>query len=552
MRLLSGLKIMPWPPLIRPPVAGSEVPEVPAGPLKALTCRNSVVSLAMLVRSEANVHARIVFSDMVFGAASIPGNALSARLIGAISTPEAGPVMEVLSDVDIFTAYVTAALYITARIPKGIPAGLYKGKVAVVVNGEEAASNEIEIEVADVDLPDVHDWEFFLNVWANPGAVARRYGVEMWSDEHFARMRSYIEDLASHGQKTAVVPICYQPWGTQTRDPYPNAVIWKRRGAEYEFDFSIFGRYVEMHEACGIDRAIHCYSVVQGPGSRRDSMIEYVDIETGETKKIQTEIGDAEWQKAWRAFFAAFREYLGPKGWLKKTYIAFDEKPDNVMNPVMEMLAECAPDLKIALAADTRSEAFAEIADLCLSGSFSDRGIAEVAPAERKMNGMVELLDPENSCAISKCCPDKTITTFYVCCGPAFPNTFVYSPLVESRMLAWLAAQGGYDGFLRWSYNDWPDEPYLHPEYAPFPTGDCNFVYPGPNGPVSSLRWEQLREGIQDYELALMAASKMNGPEGMVDFEQAMTLACRNPNGREKAVGDIELARRLLIPMAEG
>jgi len=144
----------------------------------------------------------------------------------------------------------------------------------------------------------------------------------------------------------------------------------------------------------------------------------------------------------------------------------------------------------------------------------------------------------------------RAITTYYVCCVPAFPNTFVFSPLVESRMLPWLSAQGGYDGFLRWSYNDWPDDPYTHPEWAPFPTGDVHFVYPGPNGPVSSPRWEQLREGIQDYELALLAASKMRGPEEMVDFEQAISLACRNPNGNEKAVGDIELARRLLIPIA--
>lgn len=104
--------------------------------------------------------------------------------------------------------------------------------------------------------------------------------------------------------------------------------------------------------------------------------------------------------------------------------------------------------------------------------------------------------------------------------------------------------------FLRWSYNDWGDDPYLHPEYTPWPTGDVHFVYPGHKGPVSSLRWEQLREGIQDYELAMLAASKITGSEDMVDYEQAISLACRTPDGRQKAVGDIELARRLLMPIA--
>lgn len=547
---MANLAIIPWQPLIRPPVPGSEIPEVPAGPLKALACRNSVVSLAFLVTTDWPVFGHVSFTDLSCGSERIPADALRARLIGSVTTPESGAMAEVLEDVPRFSIVRSASIYVTATIARSVPAGIYTGSVMVEVDGQEPCTADVEVEVADVCLPDVHDYNFFLNVWANPGTISRWHDVGMWSDEHFALMKPYIEDLASHGQKTAVVPICYQPWGTQTYDPFPNAVIWKRRGEAYEFDFSIFGRYVELHESCGIDEAIHCYSVVQGPGGRRDSGIAYVDVETGEERIMETEIGDEQWTAAWKAFFAAFREYLSEKGWLDKTYIAFDEKPDDVMTLVMGMLDEFAPDFKIALAANTRSDAFARIEDLCLSGTFDEKGIAEFCPSERKAMGVAELLDPGNACAISKSCPDKIITTYYVCCGPAFPNTFVFSPLVESRMLGWLSAQGGYDGFLRWSYNDWSHNPYLHPEYSPFPTGDVHFVYPGENGPVSSLRWEQLLEGIQDYELAMLAAENMETPEDMVDYEQAMALACRNPNGHEKSVGDIEIARRLLIPIA--
>jgi hypothetical protein len=31
------------------------------------------------------------------------------------------------------------------------------------------------------------------------------------------------------------------------------------------------------------------------------------------------------------------------------------------------------------------------------------------------------------------------------------------------------------------------------------------FVYPGPHGPVDSIRWEMLRQGLQDYECLWMA-----------------------------------------------
>ena len=172
-------------------------------------------------------------------------------------------------------------------------------------------------------------------------------------------------------------------------------------------------------------------------------------------------------------------------------------------------------------------------------------------PAERASVGVTQLLEPFEKCASIGGCQDNMITTFYVCCGPAFPNTFVHSPLVESRMLPFMALQGGYEGFLRWSYNDWPDNPYEHPEWEPWPTGDTFLVYPGDKGPVSSLRWEQLREGIQDYELAMIASANIQTPDEMVDYEQAISLACRNPDGREKSIGDIEIARRLLIPIAQ-
>ena len=549
---MSTYAILAWQPLLRPPLPGEEPPSVPEAPLKAVACRNQITSVTALVTSDEPVKsARLVVSDLVCAGSVISKEAIRVRLVGAVPTPEAGPMCDPLYDVDEFSIERSAALYVSIAVPKGICSGTYHGTVSLTVGGTQVAQNGVEVEVASVDLPDVHDWSFFLNVWMNPGTVARWHGVEMWSDEHFALLRPYVQDLAEHGQKTAVVPICYQPWGTQTRDPYPNAVIWKRRGENYEFDFTIFDRYIRLHEECGIDRAIHCYSIVQGPGETDSSVIEYIDADTDEVRQIATKVGDEEYVRAWSAFFKAFTAHLRETGRLNKTYIAFDEKPPEIMGKLAGFVAEHASEFKISLAGNTQGELLSIIDDLCLAIPFDERGVAQSVPPERSALGVAQMLDPNNVCAISRKCPDKAITTFYVCCGPAFPNNFIFSPLIESRMLPWLAAQGGYDGFLRWDYNDWPDNPYEHPEWAPFPTGDVFFVYPGDDGPVSSLRWEQLREGIYDYELAMIASANLGNPDEMVDYEQAITLACRDVDGRTKAVGDIELARRLLIPIAE-
>ncbi|MGC9064306.1 MAG: DUF4091 domain-containing protein, partial [bacterium] len=93
---------------------------------------------------------------------------------------------------------------------------------------------------------------------------------------------------------------------------------------------------------------------------------------------------------------------------------------------------------------------------------------------------------------------------WYVCCWPPKPNTFISSPLVESRLIGILTAFIGFDGFLRWNYTVWPEKPrerisYRYPHWK---AGDTNFVYPSWNGgPILSLRYKNLKRGIEDFEL---------------------------------------------------
>jgi len=552
---LSRYAVLAWQPLLRPPLPDELIPMDSGAldiPLKALACRNQSTSvMALVIADEPTECVKINISDLASDRGRIPAEAVSVHLVGSVPTPEAGPICDPIYEVEEFGINKSATLYLRINVPSDVKPGIYRGEMALVVGSDDVAHSVLEVEVANVELPNVHDWDFFLNVWMNPGAVARWYGLELWSESHFCALRQYVADLAAHGQKTVVVPICYQPWGTQTRDPYPNIIRWTKRGDAFEFDFSNFDRYVRLHEEFGIDRAIHCYSIVQGPGESDKSVIEYEDAKTGERVLLETTVGDKQYVAAWSQFFKAFSHHLAEKGWLNKVYIGFDEKPDAVMEKLLAFVRDYAPGFKTSLAGNTREENYTALDDLSLQVTFDDHGIAQTCPSERAALGVAQLLDPQNSCILTRDCLKKTITTYYVCCSPAFPNTFVHSPLVESRMLGWLALQGGFDGFLRWSYNDWSDDPYRHPEFGSWPTGDTFFVYPGDRGPVSSLRWEQLREGIADYMLALIASANIRNSEEMVDFQQAISLACRNPDGRYKSVGDIEIARRLLIPIAE-
>jgi hypothetical protein len=89
------------------------------------------------------------------------------------------------------------------------------------------------------------------------------------------------------------------------------------------------------------------------------------------------------------------------------------------------------------------------------------------------------------------------LSTFYVCCREPYPNQFTFSPPVESTFMGWYSIANGFDGFLRWAYAHWVEDPLTDTRFRKWPGGDTNFVYPGPR---SSIRFERLIEGIQDAE----------------------------------------------------
>jgi len=63
--------------------------------------------------------------------------------------------------------------------------------------------------------------------------------------------------------------------------------------------------------------------------------------------------------------------------------------------------------------------------------------------------------------------------------------------------MGWHAALKGYNGYLRWAFNCWVATPLQDSRFRSWSAGDTYFVYPGPR---SSIRFERLVEGIQDYE----------------------------------------------------
>lgn len=104
---------------------------------------------------------------------------------------------------------------------------------------------------------------------------------------------------------------------------------------------------------------------------------------------------------------------------------------------------------------------------------------------------------------------------WYVCCGPGDPysNFFIQQEAMKHRMLFWHQKREGVDGLLYWSTTYWMpwegcDDPWQSmmtiKSINPNIFGDGSLLYPGKAvgifGPVSSLRLEVIRDGIEDFE----------------------------------------------------
>lgn len=124
----------------------------------------------------------------------------------------------------------------------------------------------------------------------------------------------------------------------------------------------------------------------------------------------------------------------------------------------------------------------------------------------------------------------------YVCCGPGKPyaNFFVeYAPL-EHRMLFWQNYLYQITGLLYWNTINWDPKSTKDP-WEDVATvkwirdnlyGDGMLLYPGKkvgiDGPVSSIRLEVIRDGIEDYSYLWLLEQKA-GREAVLPYVRKLT-----------------------------
>ncbi|MEN6574733.1 MAG: glycoside hydrolase domain-containing protein [Phycisphaerales bacterium] len=223
----------------------------------------------------------------------------------------------------------------------------------------------------------------------------------------------------------------------------------------------------------------------------------------------------------YKALFTSYcsqiQEHLRAKGWLDEAFVYWFDEPDPkdyaFVNNGFAKLKAAAPDISRMLTEQVEPALIGGPNIWCPISNNFDPDLAE----QRRQHGEKFWM--------------------YVCTGPKYPycTLFIDHPGTEMRVWLWQTWQRKIDGILVWQTNYWtssaaypeadrPQNPYEDPmgwtsgystpagQKRPWGNGDGRFVYPPARaadahpatpvleGPVDSIRWEMLRDGIEDYE----------------------------------------------------
>ena len=369
-------------------------------------------------------------------------------------------------------AKATRPLWVSIDVPTEAEPGTYHSTITLNIEGQEAQEFNLTLNVIPRTLPLATDWKFHLDLWQNPFAVARVHSVELWSKAHWNLLKPLMKNLAQAGQKAITVSLNKRPWGGQTLDQFESMIEWKKKqDGTWSYDYTIFDNWVQFMMDLGVNKQISCFSMVPWGNE-----FYYFDEASNEEVKIVTPPGTKEYEDLWVPFLKDFSKHLDKKGWKSITRIAMDERGPKEMKAMFAMLNKYAPEFGASFADNHKSYKLYPNQLKDLSVAFGGTIDAEDL-ALRKQNGY--------------------ISTHYVCCSDRFPNVFTFSPPAEGVFIGWYTIAADFDGFLRWAYNSWVENPLQDSRFRQWPAGDTYLVYPGAR---SSIRFETLREGIQDAE----------------------------------------------------
>ena len=371
-------------------------------------------------------------------------------------------------------------LWLTVPVGGEAAPGVYRATLTVTAQAGRRPIRErrpVEVEVAPVRIGASRLWvtDWFAMHWPH-----LQVQPEPESEAYYALLRRYARNLAEHRHNVALI----SPLGLAQFTIAPAT-------GELAIDFSRFDRWVRIFQEEGVVGRIEGGHIGGRKAGWESEFV--VSIQTVREGKVVAESVDPaspEADRFYARFFPALVAHLKERGWLSAymQHLADEPIPANLASyrALAALVRRHAPQLPVIEACHTKD----------LVGSIDvwvpqlNYWADDFAHYQARQRAGEEVW-------------------FYTCVFPQgeYANRFIELPLIKTRLLHWLNFRYGATGYLHWGYNHWTAEsPFTHttrPHGGPpyLPAGDPWIVYPGQDGPLDSIRFEAMRDGIADYEL---------------------------------------------------
>jgi hypothetical protein len=239
--------------------------------------------------------------------------------------------------------------------------------------------------------------------------------------------------------------------------------------------------------------------------------------------------GTPEFARLFNDYLSQVADHLRQRGWLDKAFTYWFDEPDPkdyaFVVDGMKRIRAAAPGLRRMLTEQPEKDLLGHVEIWC---GLTPEWTREKVAARRAGGEEV---------------------WWYVCTGPKAPyvTLFIDHPGTEMRLWPWQSWQYGVQGLLVWETTYWNSpaafptpklqDPWTGPmgyvsgyDFKPghvgyWGNGDGRFVYPPRrdylndptpclDGPVNSIRWENLRDGMEDYEYFWLLEQEVHRVEG--------------------------------------
>ena len=509
----QGMTVWAAPPVEK--ILKTHQPPVHAAALRIHGAGNEFEPFQLVVRSESTQNLAVNISDFVSGNETIPSANVTLHRVDYVTLTQLSdhfgrlgdwpdPLYPVsMGESILFTANTNQPLWFTAQIPRGAAPGVYTATVSI---GDAVVP--VELEVWDFDLPSkIHlagEWGF------NWGSVVESYkGTISGTPQacYWTLVDALYEDFADHRLTPKGV-------GWPAGLNYPGGVEYDCAGtldpdAWGEWDFhTLAPKYLsgnELENGSGFPSFL-----IKGPSSNWPPDSRPASF-CGETRGDDPP-GNGSYNTKWFQYWTAVSDYLGStEDYADKGYYHIVNEPQtgleagagndyDIVAYLSQETKQAAPDVRIMV---------------------SEQVEPDIYNNPTYPNAKIDIWMPTISNYQVQRAHDRQHNHgedvwWYFLYGdrPPVPNPTVMDRAgLEARIIPWLAWLERIDGLAYYSTTDWSTSPWTDPWSGGGANGDGFMLYPPKDATIAfdaclnasnrlapSIRWELLREGMEDYE----------------------------------------------------